>query len=67
MENTIARICWSYGHKSKESAWQSVYNDESDGLLSGRDNASVNGYRNKNNDWRFAVYVDGMNNYGFGY
>jgi hypothetical protein len=64
---SIARICWSYGHRSKESAWESVYQDESDGLLSRRDNADVKTYRNKRDELRFAVYIDGMANLGFGY
>lgn len=63
----IARICWSFGHKSKETAWESVCHDESDGLLSKRDNADVKPYRNKRQELRYAVYIDGMANDGLGY
>lgn len=67
MASTMSRICWSYGYKSKEAAWQSVYCDESDGLLSRCDNADVMSYRNKHLELRYAVYIDGIANDGFGY
>lgn len=65
---SIARICWSYGHKTKEAAWDSVFEDMSDGMIDrGRDRPDVKTYRNKRDELRYAVYIDGMANDGFGY
>lgn len=64
---SISRICWSYGFKSQSRAWQSIEEDISDGLVSWGERPNVKPYRNQDGDLRFAVYIDGMANDGFGY
>lgn len=62
-----ARICWAYGYKDRERALESVDLDISDGLISRSENPEVKPYRNGNGELRYAVYIDGMANDGFGY
>ena len=62
---SIQRICWSFGHKTKQAAWDSAYDDMAESLMSESDRPEVKSYRNKNHELRFAVYIEAGIESGF--